>query len=92
MKEEIIQKINELQINISFLVVSEKNNDSLDKIFRCYNEVIKYINFDNKNITKKYLDFIYDEVLKIDYKNNIYHNTIKNNILSVNKYIKQYLD
>lgn len=85
MIKDTIKKIESLQNNISFLGLAEKNNSNLDKIFCHYEDILE--NKDNKNIIKKCLEVINSEVWKLDYKDNIYHNAIKNDILLVNSYI-----
>lgn len=86
MLEHTIKRIEDLQNNISFVAVAEKNNKTLDKIFCHYNDILD--NKDNKRIIKKCLNVIYDCVWGLDYKNNVYHESLKNDILLVNKYIK----
>lgn len=92
MKDRLINKIVALQFNISFLAITERNNKNLDKIFCYYDDIVDYLNANCEIKIENALDVIYEEVFKLNYKNNIYHAEIKNDILNLNKYIKDYLN
>lgn len=92
MKKKLIYDIENLQEHIAFLSIAEKNNIYLDTMFCYYGEIINYLENKSEFKIQNLLSVITENVFKLDYKNNIYHTEIKNDILNMNRKIRNNLN